>query len=150
MEYFQFEHFDNDYDFRTPRRDRRPIINNPAEVPNRADTGTPTRRLPLLRRNHWEPDRQYYGNKPTCIHYDFIWKGQYHLVETLDDGQLPGTISQMTLSLLRVIFGMQDFKHTESIIASDERFPGQEYTCEETIAAISVENTRGHGLRDKV
>lgn len=77
MEIFNFDNFDSfndNYDLRTPGRDRSPGAITPAQEPNRADTATPTRRLPLLRLNDWEADKQYDRSNPICIHYNFVWK----------------------------------------------------------------------------
>ncbi|EJP61977.1 uncharacterized protein BBA_09025 [Beauveria bassiana ARSEF 2860] len=149
MEDFNLENFDDDYDLRTPGRDRSPSVNTPAEEPNRADTATPTKRLPLLRLNDWEADRQYDRSNPICIHYDFVWK--VSLRENIRRRPITGNDQPDDLVLAPSVFWKEIFQaQLESTIASDERLPGREYTCEETIVAISIENTRGRGLKDKV
>ncbi|KAM3560715.1 hypothetical protein ARSEF4850_003541 [Beauveria asiatica] len=56
MEDPNFEFLD-EYDLRTPGRDRSPSVNTSAEKPNRADAGNTKRNLPLQRLNNWESDR---------------------------------------------------------------------------------------------
>ncbi|EJP61466.1 uncharacterized protein BBA_09602 [Beauveria bassiana ARSEF 2860] len=149
MEDFDFDNFDDDYDLRTPGRDTSPSVNTSAEDPDRADTATPTRRLPLLRLNDWEADRQYDKNNPICIHYDFVWK--VFLRENIRRRPITGNGQPDDLVLAPSDFWKEIFQaQLDNTIASDERLPGREYTCDETIVTISIENTRGRGLKDKV
>ncbi|KAK4077270.1 hypothetical protein Purlil1_12394 [Purpureocillium lilacinum] len=64
--------------------------------------------LPLLRLRDWHSDRQYDKNQPDCIRYDLCWKP-------------------------RAVFWETDFRpRLESLLGDKEKFPGDEYTCEET------------------
>ncbi|KAF1729921.1 hypothetical protein CRV24_010465 [Beauveria bassiana] len=141
--------FLDEYDLRTPGRDRSPSVNTSAEEPNRADAGKSKRNLPLLKLNNWEADRQYDRRNPICIHYDFVWK--VSLRDNIRRRPITGNDQPDDLVLAPSDYWKETFQaQLESTIANNERLPGREYACDETIVVISVENTRGRGLKDKV
>ncbi|KAH8800845.1 hypothetical protein F5884DRAFT_809026 [Xylogone sp. PMI_703] len=103
--------------------------------------------LPLLRLSSWERDRQYDKNNPICIHYDFRWKISQRenirrrniCLDTDRDLVLaPSDFweDSFQIRLGKIIDELKD----------EGKFPGDAYTCEETIVEISIERSRQRGL----
>lgn len=131
------------FDYGTPEL---PTLNSPSATPRaeRAEPPSGERTLPLLRLSDWHSDRQYDKNKPDCIHYDFCWKVSQR--ENIRARSVC-TDSDLDLVLAPGDFWETDFKpRLESLLEDKEKFPGDNYTCEETTVVISVERSRQRGL----
>jgi hypothetical protein len=100
--------------------------------------------LPLLRLSSWEEEKQYNKNNPVCIHYDFRWK-----ISQRENIRARHVCSDTDpdLVLAPSDFWTVKFQERLEILLTDEiKFPGDVYTCEETIVEISVERSRQRGL----
>jgi hypothetical protein len=103
--------------------------------------------LPLLRLGAWKSDQQYDKNNPICIHYDFRWKVSHrenirarHVCSDTDPD----------LVLAPSDFWKVNFQaRLESLLKDEDKFPGESYTCEETIIEISIERSRQRGLTER-
>jgi hypothetical protein len=126
-----------------------PISDSPragttAEPAKRVDEPGGEHALPLLRLSGWKVDKQYDKNNPVCIHYDFRWKISHrenirarHVCSDTDPD----------LVLAPSDFWKVNFQaRLESLLHDEDKFPGDIYTCEETIIEISIERSRQRGL----
>lgn len=100
--------------------------------------------LPLLRLSGWKSDKQYDKNNPVCIHYDFRWK-----ISQRENIRARHVCSDTDSDL---VLASSDFwkvnfqARLETLLKDDDKFPGDSYTCEETIIEISIERSRQRGL----
>jgi hypothetical protein len=101
--------------------------------------------LPLLRLSGWERDKQYDKNNPVCMHYSYHWKlSQRENIRrrTLCFGTYPDLV------LAPTDFWKDTFEaRLKSLREDNDKFPGDHYTCEETIIEISIERTRQRGFK---
>ena len=97
----------------------------------RADPPSSTRAIPLLRLSGWRRDKQYDKNNPVCIHYDYRWKiSQREKIRA----RHVYSDTEPDLVLAPSDFWKVDFEaRLESLLADEDKFPGDDYTCEETI-----------------
>jgi hypothetical protein len=96
--------------------------------------------LPLLRLSGWQVDRQYDKNHPICIHYDFRWKISQR--ENIRARHIYSDIDP-DLVLAPSDFWKVNFQaRLENLLQDENKFPGDIYTCEETIIEISIEWSR--------
>ncbi|OBR02107.1 hypothetical protein CH63R_14408 [Colletotrichum higginsianum IMI 349063] len=125
----------------------------PSLTPERAgsvpeQTGQPSgdRALPL-RLSNWSSTKQYDKNNPECIHYDFRWKVSQR--EKIRARQVCSD-TDLDLVLAPSDFWTIDFEPRLAMLLKDEnKFPGDTYTCEETIVDISIERSRQRGLKKR-
>ena len=114
-------------------------------APDRVDQPSGEDVLPLLRLGAWNSDQQYDKNNPICIHYDFRWKVS-HRQNTRARNVYSDTDPDLVLAPSD--FWKVNFEaRLESMLKDEDKFPGESYTCEETIIEISIERTRQRGLR---
>ncbi|KAK3897805.1 hypothetical protein C8A05DRAFT_47693 [Staphylotrichum tortipilum] len=116
----------------------------PAEQP---DQRTAESTLPLLRLSSWEPNKPYDKNNPECIHYDFRWK-----VSQCENIRARHVCSDTDLDLVLAPsdFWQVNFQaRLEALLKDEQKFPGDKYTCEETIVDISIERSRQRGLKKR-
>ena len=115
-----------------------------SQAAERADQTGSERALPLLRLSGWEVDKQYDKNNPVCIHYDFRWK-----ISQRENIRARTVFSDTDPDL---VLAPSDFWNVnfqarlESLLQDEDKFPGDNYTCEETIIEISIERSRQRGL----
>ena len=92
----------------------------------------------------WKVDKQYDKNNPVCIHYDFQWK-----ISQRENIRARHVCSDTDPDL---VLAPSDFRkinfqaRLESLLRDEDKFPGDIYTCEETIIEISIERSRQRGL----
>ncbi|WQF77118.1 hypothetical protein CDEST_02132 [Colletotrichum destructivum] len=111
------------------------------------DQSNDERALPLLRLSDWERTTQYDKNNPICIHYDFRWKVSQR--EKIRARQVCSD-TDPDLVLAPSDFWNVDFEpRLEALLKDKNKFPGDKYTCEETIIDISVERSRQRGLKKR-
>ena len=104
----------------------------------RVDQPSGEHALPLLRLSGWESDKQYDRNNPIWIHYDFRWKIRARHVYSDTDPNLVLAPSD---------FWKVNFQaRLESLLKDEDKFPGDSYTCEETIIEISIERSSQRSL----
>ncbi len=122
----------------------------PAQLPKasqtaeRVDQPGGEHALPLLRLSGWTSDKQYDKNNPVCIHYDFRWK-----ISQRENIRARHVCSDTDpdLVLAPSDFWKVNFQaRLESLLKDEDKFPGDIYTCEETIIEISIERSRQRGL----
>lgn len=100
--------------------------------------------LPLLRLSNWESGKQYDKTNPVCIHYDFRWKVS-HRENIRARHVFSGTVPDLVLAPSD--FWTINFQaRLEGLLKDEDKFPGDSYTCEETIIEMSVERSRQRGL----
>ncbi len=112
-----------------------------------ADQPSGERALPLLRLSGWDSNKQYDKNNPECIHYDFRWK-----VSQRENIRARHVCSDTDPDLILAPsdFWKVNFQARLKTFLKDEvKFPGDTYTCEETIIDISVERSRQRGLKKR-
>lgn len=113
-------------------------------APERGDQPSGEHTLPLLRLGAWESDVQYDKNNPICIHYDFRWKISHR--ENIRARHVCSDTNP-DLVLAPSDFWKVTFQaRLESLLKDGDKFPGESYTCEETIIEISIERSRQRGL----
>ena len=116
-----------------------------SQVVERVDQPKGEHTLPLLRLSGWERDRQYDKNNPVCMHYNYQWKlSQRENIRrrTLCFGTYPDLV------LAPSDFWKDTFEaRLNSLREDNDKFPGDNYTCEETIVEISIERTRQRGFK---
>lgn len=147
MENISFD-WHNDFNYGTPEfptYSSSPLVElatSPAT--ERADQPSGDSTLPLLRLGSWESSKQYDKNNPECIHYDFRWK-----VSQRENIRARHVYSDTDPDL---VLAPSDFwkvkfqSRLESLLKDKDRFPGENYTCEETIIEISIERSRQRGM----
>jgi hypothetical protein len=116
-------------------------------APERVDQPSGEHALPLLRLSGWKSYKQYDKNNPVCIHYDFQWK-----ISQRENIRARHVCSDTDPDL---VLAPSDFwkvkfqARLESLvneIKDEGKFPGDTYTCDETIIEISIERSRRRGL----
>ena len=166
MEYSADYDFAGDYvlDFRTPGREtdsdsdsstsrspspeRSDQVDEPSSEPSDGQDGQKPAGLPLLRRSDLEDGKVYSKNNPTCIHYDFIWK--LSLRENIRARPICGSSQPEDVIIAPSDFWMDQFQtRLERAVKDKEKFPGDVYSCDKTTITISVEKTRGRGLKEE-
>lgn len=116
-------------------------------MPEQTDQPSGDRVLPLLRLSDWNSIRQYDKNNPVCIHYDFRWKVSQR--EKIRARQFCSD-TDVDLVLAPSDFWTIDFEPRLATLLKDKnKFPGDRYTCEETIVDISIERSRQRGLKKR-
>ncbi|KAL0929600.1 uncharacterized protein CTRU02_215498 [Colletotrichum truncatum] len=138
------------YDFPTDG----PIGGQPSSIADRAgsvveqaDQPSGNLALPLLRLTDWDSTKQYDKDNPVCIHYDFRWK-----VSQRSKIRARQVCSDTDLDL---VLAPGDFWETTfrprltALLEDKDRFPADQYTCEETIIDISIERSRQRGLKKR-
>uniref|UniRef100_A0A8H7NHL6 Uncharacterized protein n=1 Tax=Bionectria ochroleuca TaxID=29856 RepID=A0A8H7NHL6_BIOOC len=145
-------------DFGTPKLPFDSPTAGPAANPRATPAPTPTgsqgaeqteppsgeRDLPLLRLSDWERDKQYDKSNPECIHYDFKWKVSQR--DKIRARQISAD------SYPDVVLAPSDFwqvtlmARLEGLLNDKRKFPGSDYTCDETNIIISIERSRQRGL----
>lgn len=151
MESINFDWLDDDYplSYETPEF---PTASNGQAVelaanPTAERPGQPSgdTSLALLRSSGGESNKRYDRSNPHCIHYDFRWKvsqrenirARHICSDTVPD-----------LILAPSDFWKVDFQpRLESVLTDKDKFPGERYTCEETIIEISIERSRQRGTK---
>jgi hypothetical protein len=133
-------------DYRTPEVPTASSLRASQASPaaERADQPSGEQTLPLLRPSGWKSDKQCDKNKPVRIHYDFRWK-----ISQRENIRARHVCSDTDpdLVLAPSDFWKDDFEaRLESLLNDEDNFPGDSYTCEETIIEISVERSRQRGL----
>jgi hypothetical protein len=114
----------------------------PSEPPSEPPSGEGG--LPLLRLRDWEKDKQYDKNTPESIHYDFRWK--ISLRENIRARQV-STGSELDTVLAPSDYWEETFQPQLSELLTDkDKFPGNDYLCEEANVTISITKTRGRNL----
>uniref|UniRef100_A0A8H7NHD5 Uncharacterized protein n=1 Tax=Bionectria ochroleuca TaxID=29856 RepID=A0A8H7NHD5_BIOOC len=123
---------------------------NPAPTPTASQGAERTERpsgerdLPLLRLNDWEGDKQYDKSNPECIHYDFKWKVSQR--DKIRARQIFAD-SDPDVVLAPSDFWQVNLKaRLEGLLNDKTKFPGSDYTCDETNIIISIERSRQRGL----
>ncbi|KZL85288.1 hypothetical protein CI238_12106 [Colletotrichum incanum] len=112
----------------------------PSLTPEQTDQPSGDRAPPLLRLSDWNSTKQYDKNNPECIHYDFRWKVSQR--EKIRARQVCSD-TDLNLVLAPSDFWTIDFKPQLATLLKDEnKFPGDAYTCEETIIDISIKRSR--------
>jgi hypothetical protein len=113
-------------------------------APDQVDQPSGGQALPLLRLGAWKSNQQCDKNNPTCIHYDFRWKVSHR--ENIRARHVCSD-TEPDLVLAPSDFWKVDFQaRLESLLKDKNKFPGESYTCEETIVEISIERSRQRGL----
>ena len=121
-----------------------PAAEQASPAAERVDQPSGEHALPLLRLSGWESDKQYDKNNPVCIHYDFRWK-----ISQRENIRARHVYSDTDpdLVLAPSDFWKVNFQaRLESLLKDEDKFPGDSYTCEETIIKISIEWSRQRGL----
>ena len=135
----------SDLEFFTSNSPRAGTAAEPAsQAGGRVDQTGSELALPLLRLSGWEADKQYDKNNPICIHYDFRWK-----ISQRENIRARHICSDTDPDLVLAPSSVWEIKfeaRLESLLQDKNRFPGDIYTCEETIIEISVERSRQRGL----
>ncbi|KAK4236845.1 hypothetical protein C8A03DRAFT_16546 [Achaetomium macrosporum] len=124
-----------------------PAAERASPVAEQAEQQNGERPLPLLRLSNWESNKQYDKNNPECIHYDFRWK-----VSQRENIRARHVCSDTDpdLVLAPSDFWRVNFKtRLETLLKDKDKFPGDVYTCEETIIDISIERSRQRGLKKR-
>ena len=120
----------------------------PSSEPSDEQNGQKTAGLPLLRRSDLEDGKVYSRNDPTCIHYDFIWK--LSLRENIRARPICGSSQPEDVILAPSEFWMDQFQtRLERAVKDKQKFPGDVYSREKTTITITVEKTRGRGLKEE-
>ncbi|PWI65123.1 hypothetical protein PCL_07422 [Purpureocillium lilacinum] len=123
------------FDYSTPEL---PTLNSPTHParPSEPSRQAANKLLPLLRLRDWHSDRQYDKNQPDCIHFDLCWKVCQR--EICADSNL-----DLDFVVAPGDFWETDFRpRLESLLGHKDKFPGDEYTCEETNVVIAVQGSR--------
>jgi hypothetical protein len=144
MENTTFDWLDSDYslNYGTPEV---PTSSSPKASPaspaaERADQPSGGHALPLLRLSGWESEKQYDKSNPVCIHYDFQWKISQR--EKIRARRVYSDIDP-DLVLAPSDFWKVNFQaRLKSYLKDEDKFPGDSYTCEETIIEISIKRSR--------
>ncbi|PNP56893.1 hypothetical protein THARTR1_03040 [Trichoderma harzianum] len=114
----------------------------PSEPPSEPPSGEGG--LPLLRLRDWEKDKQYDKNTPESTHYDFRWK--ISLRENIRARQVSAG-SELDIVLAPSDYWEETFQPQLSELLTDkDKFPGNNYLCEEANVTISITKTRGRNL----
>ncbi|KAL7940328.1 hypothetical protein V8C42DRAFT_337869 [Trichoderma barbatum] len=114
----------------------------PSEPPSEPPSGEGG--LPLLRLQNWEKDKQYDKNHPEFIHYDFRWK--IALRENIRARQISAGLEPDTV-LAPSDYWKEIFQPQLSELLTDkDKFPGNNYICEEANITINTTKTRGRNL----
>ncbi|RDL36560.1 Uncharacterized protein BP5553_05912 [Venustampulla echinocandica] len=121
-----------------------PVAQPASQAAERVDEPRGDHVLPLLRLSSWNVDKQYDKNNPVYIHYDFRWK-----ISQRENIRARHVCSDTDPDLVLAPgdFWKVDFQaRLESLLQDEDKFPGDTYTCEETIIEISVERSRQRSL----
>ncbi|KAK2061324.1 hypothetical protein LY76DRAFT_614430 [Colletotrichum caudatum] len=122
-------------------------VERAGSVPEQTDQPSGDRALPVLRLSDWSSTKQYDKNNPECIHYDFRWKVSQR--EKIRARQVCSD-TDLDIVLAPSDFWTIDFESRLAILLKDDKkFPGDTYTCEETIVDISIERSRQRGLKKR-
>jgi hypothetical protein len=121
-----------------------PVAQRANPAAERADQPSGEHTLPLLRLSVWKGDKHYDENNPVCIHYDFRWKISQH--ENIRARHVCSD-ADPDLVLTPSDFWKVNFQaRFESLLKDEGKFPGDIYTCKETIIEISIERSRQRSL----
>ncbi|KAH8749368.1 hypothetical protein F5883DRAFT_581376 [Diaporthe sp. PMI_573] len=103
--------------------------------------------LPLLCTSNWDSTKLYNKDNPECIHYEFRWKVSQR--EKIRARQVCSD-TDPNLVLAPSDFWKITFEPRLTALLEDEdKWPGDRYTCEETIIDISIERSRQRGLKKR-
>lgn len=149
MENIEFDWLDGNWasnlEFSTSDSPRAGTAAEPAsQAAERVDHPGGEHALPLLRLSGWKVDKQYDKNNPVCIQYDFRWK-----ISQRENIRARHVCSDTDpdLVLAPSDFWKVNFQaRLESLLRDEDKFPGDIYTCEETIIEILIERSRQRGL----
>jgi hypothetical protein len=150
MENIDFDWLDGNHalNYRTPEFSgsprASPVAQRASPAAERVDQPSGEHALPLLRLSGWKSDMQYDKNNPVCIHYDFRWK-----ISQRENIRARHVCSDTDpdLVLAPSDFWKVNFQaRLDSLLKDEGKFPGDSYTCEETIIEISIERSRQRGL----
>jgi hypothetical protein len=136
----------SDLEFLPSDSPRAGIAAEPAsQVGERVDQTGSELALPLLRLSGWERGKQYDKNNLVYMHYSCQWKlSQRENIRrrTLCFGTYPDLV------LAPSDFWKDTFEaRLKSLREDNNKFPRDNYACEETIIEISIERTRQRGFK---
>ena len=122
-----------------------PVAQEASQAAEPVDQASGEHALPLLRLSGWERDKQYDKNNPVCMHYSCQWKlSQRENIRrrTLCFGTYPDLV------LAPSDFWKDTFEaRLKGLQEDNDKFPADNYVCEETIIEISIERTRQRGFK---
>ncbi|CAG9955928.1 unnamed protein product [Clonostachys rosea f. rosea IK726] len=137
-------------DFRTPELPFDSPAANPRPSPiatqeaGRTEPPSGEHDLPLLRLSGWERDKQYDKANPECIHYDFKWKVSQR--DNIRARQIFADSDPDVVLAPSDVWQVDLKARLEGLLDDKGKFPGSNYTCDETNITISIERSRQRGL----